>query len=79
MPFLMTQPTAEWNTFADDVDTLNATSEELFTFNYLHDIYNTDFTSVLETSLANIGIVINKSLWRLEDPQSLRYVDSDVV
>ncbi|MHA1254732.1 MAG: Loki-CTERM sorting domain-containing protein, partial [Promethearchaeota archaeon] len=53
--------TAEWNTFADNVESLNATSEELFTFNYLHDIYNTDFTSVLETSIADIGLILNKS------------------
>lgn len=53
--------TAEWNTFADNVGTLNATSKELFTFNYLHDIYNVDFTSILETSIADIGMVFNKS------------------
>ena len=53
--------TQDWNDFADNVHTLNATSEELFTFNYLHDIYNVDFTSILETSLADIGIVLNKS------------------
>ena len=51
----------DWLDFAAAVDTLNATSEELFTFNYLHDIYNVDFTSSLETSLAHIGMVINKS------------------
>ena len=54
--------TAEWNTFASNVGSFtNATAKELFTFNYLHDIYNTDFTSVLETSIADIGIVFNKS------------------
>ena len=54
--------TAEWNTFASNVGSFtNATAKELFTFNYLHDIYNTDFTSVLETSIADIGIVLNKS------------------
>ncbi|MHA1320936.1 MAG: Loki-CTERM sorting domain-containing protein, partial [Promethearchaeota archaeon] len=54
--------TAEWNTFADSVGSFtNATAKELFTFNYLHDIYNTDFTSVLETSIADIGLVLNKS------------------
>jgi len=53
--------TAEWNTFAAGVGGLNATSEELFTFNYLHDNYNLDFTSMLETSLEDVGIVLNKS------------------
>jgi len=53
--------TAEWNIFASNVGSLNATSQELFTFNYLHDNYNTDFTSVLETSIADIGVVLNKS------------------
>jgi ABC-type transport system substrate-binding protein len=53
--------TGEWNTFATNVGSLNATSQELFTFNYLHDNYNVDFTSLLETSLENVGIVLNKS------------------
>jgi len=53
--------TTEWNAFAAGVGSLNATSKELFTFNYLHDIYNVDFTSTLETSIENIGIVFNKS------------------
>jgi hypothetical protein len=54
--------TQDWNDFADDVSTLaNATSKELFTLNYFHSIYSVDFTSSLETSLANIGMVLNKS------------------
>ena len=56
-----TSTTAEWDTFAANVGSLNTTSQELFTFNYLHDIFNVDFTSILETNLADIGIVINKS------------------
>jgi len=54
--------TQDWNDFADDVSTFtNATAKELFTFNFLHDIFYTDLTSTLETSLADIGIVLNKS------------------
>jgi len=54
--------TQDWNDFADDVSTLtNATSKELFTFNLLHDLFNVDLTSTLETSLADVGIVLNKS------------------
>ncbi len=54
--------TQDWNDFADDVSTFsNASAKELFTFNFLHDIFLTDLTSTLETSLADIGIVLNKS------------------
>jgi len=53
--------TAAWNTFAGNVGSLSAADEELFTFNFLHDIYGVDLTSMLETSLADIGMVLNKS------------------
>jgi ABC-type transport system substrate-binding protein len=57
-----TSPTSDWTDFAGDVDTLsNKSQKELFTFNYLHDLYNVDFTSTLETSIAKIGMVLNKS------------------
>jgi len=58
----ISSPTQDWNDFADNVGSLtNATAKELFTFDYLHDIYNVDLTSTLETSIADIGIVLNKS------------------
>ena len=60
--------TAEWNTFADNVGSLSAADEELFTFNFLHDIYGVDLTSILETSIADIGIVLNKSGATPADP-----------
>jgi len=53
--------TADWNAFADNVGSLSAADEELFTFNFLHDIYGVDLTSMLETSLEDIGMVFNKS------------------
>ena len=57
-----TSTTQDWNDFADTVDSLtNATAKELFTFNFLHDIFLTDLTSTIETSLADIGMVLNKS------------------
>ncbi len=60
--------TTEWNTFADNVGSLSATDEELFTFNFLHDIYGVDLTSILETSIADIGMVLNKSGATPADP-----------
>jgi len=51
----------DWLDFAADVGNFNATSEELFTLNLFHSIYTVDFVSSLETSLAHIGMVLNKS------------------
>lgn len=62
--------TQNWHDFADDIanGVLNSTYLEAFTLNYFHDGYDEAFTNQFELSLADIGMVINKSGADLANP-----------
>ena len=66
--------TQDWHDFADDITatTLNATYLEAFTINFWSDQYDEDFKNVFETSIYDIGMVINKSTdWELTGVDSV--------